>query len=146
MITVDTNILVSAYLAAAPQHRESRELVEALGNGPRPFALLWPCLYGFVRITTHHRIYSPALPMEKALADVKELLSLPSARVLSETDRHAEVFRQVLQGSGAAGNLVHDAHLVALAVEHGVDEILTFDGDFARFPQVRSRHPFRYPA
>ena len=35
------------------------------------------------------------------------------------------------------GNLVHDAHLVALALEHGVHEILTLDEDFRRFPADR---------
>ena len=108
-----------------------------------PFAIFWPTLYGYLRITTHPRIFKPALSTEKGLADVAALVALPGARMLGETERHPEFLQRVLKESGATGNLVHNAHLVALALEHGVDEILTFDGDFARFPQVKSRNPFR---
>ncbi len=74
---------------------------------------------------------------------VRILTSLPNARLLTYTERHLGLLERILAESSASGNLVYDAHLVALAIEHGVDEILTFDGDFSRFRQVRSRHPFR---
>ncbi len=143
MFTLDTNILVSAQRSTAPHHAESRRLLDKLAGDLTPFALFWPCLYGFFRIVTHHRIFSPPTPPGEAFEDIQALLSLPNAHVLCETERHAEILGRILRESGAAGNLVPDAHIVALALEHGVDEILTFDGDFARFPQVRSRHPFQ---
>jgi uncharacterized protein len=63
-------------------------------------------------------------------------------QALSETARHPLLLERVLHESRVTGNLIHDARLVALALEHGVQEILTLDGDFARFSQVASRNPF----
>jgi predicted nucleic acid-binding protein len=68
-------------------------------------------------------------------------LSRPVARVLAETTRHPVRLDHVIRESRVTGNLSHDAHLVALALEHGVQEILTLDGDFTRFRQVTSRKP-----
>jgi predicted nucleic acid-binding protein len=70
-------------------------------------------------------------------------LQPPVVRILSETPTHEAILREVLQQSRVSGNLIHDAHLVALALEHGVHEILTLDEDFRRFPQVSSRDPFQ---
>jgi toxin-antitoxin system PIN domain toxin len=143
LIGFDTNLLVSAHIPHAQHHPESSRLLQGMVDSGIPFAIFWPTLYGYLRITTHPRIFTPALSTGKALADIAALVVLPGVQVLGETPRHPEFLQRVLKESGATGNLVHDAHLVALALEHGVDEILTFDGDFARFPQVRSRHPFR---
>lgn len=143
MITLDTNILISANREDASFHGESLALLNRIAKEGTPLALFWPVLYGFVRVVTHHRAFTNPTSLETALKAVSVLVSLPNARLLPETERHAEILARVLRESGASGNLVSDAHIVALAVEHGVDEILTFDGDFARFRQVRSRHPFR---
>lgn len=62
--------------------------------------------------------------------------------MLSETDRHREVMTTVVRESGVTGNLVHDAHIAALCIEHGVSELITGDRDFSRFA-VRITDPFR---
>jgi len=68
---------------------------------------------------------------------------MPSSRLLpGETERHAEVMSSVVEAAGATGNLVHDAHIAALCIEHGVSELVTGDRDFARFPQVPVLNPF----
>ena len=143
MIALDTNILIHAHRRGTAHHERALALLKELGEGPAPYALFWPSLYEFLRVVTHHRVFDPPSTTLEAVEAVRDLLAPPIVRVLSETDRHPAVLDHVLQTSRATGNLVHDAHLVALALEHGVREILTLDGDFARFPQVSSRNPFR---
>ena len=142
MIAVDTNILVYAAIASAPHHREARSLLAALAAAPEPWAIPWPCCYEFLRVVTHPRVYHPPLPLPVGRAFLAALFSSPSLLLLSETARHHEAMQAVLGESGVAGNLVHDAHIVALCREHGVDELLTCDKDFLRFRVPRSRHPF----
>ncbi len=141
MVAVDTNILVFSEIVTSPWHTRARAVVRQLAEGTRPWAIPWPCLYEFVRVVTHPRVYHPAMPMPRALADVRALLASPSLRLLSETATHAEVFASVLTASGVSGNLVHDAHIAALCLEHGVAELLTADRDFSRFADLRVRNP-----
>jgi predicted nucleic acid-binding protein len=77
-----------------------------------------------------------------ALADLRSILASPSLVLLSETARHADVVTAGLEASNAGGNLVHDAQIAALCLEHGVSELLTGDRDFSRFPGLRVEHPF----
>jgi toxin-antitoxin system PIN domain toxin len=142
VVAVDTNILVHAHRRGTVHHEQSLALLAALSEGPTPYALFWPSLYEFLRVVTHHRVFDPPSTVVEALEAVRDLLATPVVRVLSETARHQTLLDRVLQESRVTGNLVHDAHLVALALEHGVHEILTLDGDFARFPQIASRNPF----
>jgi predicted nucleic acid-binding protein len=78
-----------------------------------------------------------------ALSDLSRILESPAVVLLHETDRHAEVMMQVVEESGASGNLVHDAHIAALCLEHGISELVTGDRDFARFKSLRVQNPFR---
>ena len=142
MIALDTNILVFAHRRGTRHHDEALDLLRRLSSGPAPYALFWPSLYEFLRVVTHHRVFDPPSTPPEALQAVADLLSPPAVRALSETPSHEEVLRRVLGETPVTGNLMHDAHLVALAIEHGVHEILTLDGDFRQFPQVASRNPF----
>ncbi len=99
-------------------------------------------IYEFPRVVTHPRVFSPPVPAEIALADLKEILRPPSVRLLSETSRHAEILDLVVRESGVTGNLMHDAHIAALCIEDGVTELITGDGDFSRFP-LKATNPFR---
>jgi hypothetical protein len=76
------------------------------------------------------------------MADLASLLASPALVLLAETPRHADVFLETIRQSGATGNLVHDAHIAALCVEHGVSELLTADRDFARFTGIKATNPF----
>jgi len=82
------------------------------------------------------------MPMEAAAGVIRTLCASPSLVLLSETLRHAEVMTELLEASGATGNLVHDAHIAALCLEHGVTELVTADRDFSRFPQLKIYNPF----
>ncbi len=142
MIAVDTNILIHAHREGTPYHQSAIRLLRRLSEGRTPYALFWPCLYEFLRVVTHHRVFDPPSTIDEALEALSHFLEPPAVRILSETEDHDAILRDVLKQSQVSGNLVHDAHLVALALEHGVHEILTLDGDFRRFPQISSRNPF----
>jgi hypothetical protein len=139
---VDTNVLVYARVAASRHHRRAREVVEALSQGDYTWALPWPCVYEFLRIVTHPAIYHPPVPLHVALADLQALLASPSLVLLSQTSRHAEVMERVVRGAGAPGNLIYDAQIAALCLEHGVTELITGDRDFTRFQDLRIFNPF----
>ena len=120
MVAVDTNVLVYAEITSSRHHPVARECLRALAEGPAPWAIAWPCVYEFLRVLTHPRVYHPPVPVETAKADPANILASPSLVLLAETARHAEVLDAVLDESRATGNLVHDAHIVALCREHGV--------------------------
>jgi len=139
---VDTNVLMFAEIRSRPQHETASALVRRLAEGHLPWAIPWPCIYEFLRVITHPRVFHPPVPIATALADLKRILTAPTLVLLSETDHHAEIMARLLGESGATGNLVHDAHIAALCIEHGVSELLTGDRDFSRFPGLSTRDPF----
>jgi toxin-antitoxin system PIN domain toxin len=139
---VDTNVLVAAHLESVPHHDTAHDLLRVLAEGDLPWAIPWPCIYEFLRVATHPRVFHPPLSSDRALESISRLIESPTLLLLSETDRHAEIMERVLGESGASGNLVHDAHIAALCLEHGVGEILTGDRDFSRFEGLRVVNPF----
>ena len=141
MIALDTNLLVYARREEVAQHREARRLLEGLAHGDEPWALPWPCVYEFLRVITHPRVFDPPTDLDRALEDLESLLASPSLVMLGEGPAHASHLRHMVDGGRTTGNLVHDAHIAALALEHGVREIWTLDRDFARFPGLRTRNP-----
>ena len=142
MRAIDTNVLVYAEVTSSQHHGRAMEILRELAEGPRPWAIPWPCVYEYLRVVTHPRVFHPPVPVARALADLDRILASPSVRLLSETARHAEIMGTLLGEGGASGNLVQDAHIAALCLEHGVSELLTGDRDFARFPGLRLVDPF----
>lgn len=142
MRAIDTNVLVYAEITSSPQHSIARDLLKQLTEGPRQWAIPWPCAYEFLRVVTHPRVYHPALSVDVAMEELKTILASPSLLLLSETAAHAAVLEDVIRRSGAKGSLIHDAHIVALCLEHGVSELLTADRDFARFSGLKISNPF----
>lgn len=140
MRLADVNVLVYAFRDAAPRHLEYRAWLEALVAAPEPFALADSVLAGFLRVVTHPRIFHPPAPVEDALAFVDALRGQPNAVVVAPGAGHWEVFTRLCRDAQARGNLVPDAWLAALAIEHGC-EFVTTDRDFARFTALRWRHP-----
>jgi toxin-antitoxin system PIN domain toxin len=97
-------------------------------------------LCGFIRVVTHPRIFNPPTPPETALAFAEAVRGQPNCVPIAPGPRHWEIFTRLVTAAGAKGNLIHDAWLAALAVESG-SEWITSDRDFARFPDLRWRHP-----
>ena len=98
--------------------------------------MAWLALISFVRIATKVSIFPRPLTPADALDLVEEWLARPNATVLHPGDRHATILREQLLPTGTAGNLTSDAHLAALAIEHGA-RLATFDADFHRFADLR---------
>jgi len=140
---VDTNLLVFAEITSSRHHGRALGLLRELAGDARPWAIPWPCLYEFLRVVTHPRVFHPPVPMDRALSDLGRILRSPSLRLLAETPRHLAIMAQVLKDGGTVGNLVHDAHIAALCLEHGVSELFTGDRDFHRFPGLRVVDPFQ---
>lgn len=132
MILVDANILLYAYDASSPLHPAASAWWAQRLNEPRSVRLAWSTVLAFVRIGTHPRVFRSPLSLEEALHHVGSWLERPMVATLSPGARHWELLDRLLRTSRAAGNLVADAHLAALAVEHGAT-LYSTDRDFARF-------------
>jgi len=139
---VDTNILVYAHREEFQRHDAALEFLRGIACSPEPWVLLWPCLYEFVRVVTHPRLFEPPTPLDDAVEAVEGLLSSSSVLLFGEGKRHPSWFSKMLRHSGATGNLAFDAHIAALMKEHGIPEIVTADRDFHRFPGIRVSNPF----
>jgi toxin-antitoxin system PIN domain toxin len=139
---IDTNLWIYAEISSSTHHTRAREVLTELAEGPLPWAIPWPCVYEFLRVVTHPRVFNPPMPPATALVDIAAVLSSPSLVLLSETPHHPAVLQEVLRKTRVTGNLVHDAHIAALCLEHGVNELITGDEDFRRFEQLRIINPF----
>lgn len=142
MRAIDTNILVYAEDHASPRRETALAILTGLAQRPAPWAIPWPCIYEFLRVATHPRVLRTPLPMAVARADLRAIAASPSLLLLSETSRHLEILEHVIQDSGASASRIHDAHIAALCLEHGVSELLTADRDFRRFSGLKIINPF----
>ena len=140
--TVDVNVLLYASDESSPFHVNAKELVERLARGPDLFYLFWPVVMAYLRMSTHSAIFSKPLSVEIATGNVEQLLALPHARTVGEGDDFWQAYASVTSGAVVRGNLVPDAHLVALMVEHGVGTLWSHDRDFRKFEGIRVRDPF----
>ncbi len=132
MKIVDANVLLYAANASSDQHdRSYRWLASALA-GTESIGFPWVSLLAFVRLSTNPRVFATPLTISAAFDLVDSWLRQPPSIIVAPTSRHAAVLRGLLEQAGSAGNLTTDAHLAAIAIEHGAD-IVTFDRDFARF-------------
>ncbi|MGO2745731.1 type II toxin-antitoxin system VapC family toxin [Microbacterium sp.] len=140
MRVVDANVLLYAVNEATPQHSSSARWLDQALDGGDTVGFGWNALLAFVRIATNPRIMPRPLSAEEAMAQVHDWIAAPSAHVLHPGERHASILEDLLRTSGTAANLVNDAHLAALAIEHRAG-VVTFDTDFARFDGVRTKRP-----
>jgi uncharacterized protein len=140
MILPDANVLLYAVNRSSDQHAVALKALRQAFENPRGVALAWTALLAFLRLSTRRGVFPSPLPVEDALRVVERWLGHPRAQVAHPSERHAEILGRLLKSAGAAGNLTTDAHLAALAIEHGAT-VLTFDRDFARFEGVRWTPP-----
>jgi toxin-antitoxin system PIN domain toxin len=140
VILVDVNILVHASNAESDQHSDCRVWLDGQLSGATPVGLPWVSLLAFLRIVTNPRVFRRPLAMALAWQQVSSWLSGETVWTPEPTERHATVLGKLLALPGVHGNLVPDAHLAALAIEHGLT-LCSTDGDFARFPGLIWRNP-----
>lgn len=140
MILVDSNLLLYAENSLSEHHEAARTWWDARLSGSEPVGLAWPVLNAFIRIATNARLHQRPLTLQEAIDRVDSWLKQPCVRLLQLTDQHWPLFRQTLQAGSATGNLVSDAHLAALALEHNC-ALQSCDADFSRFKGLRWRNP-----
>jgi toxin-antitoxin system PIN domain toxin len=142
VILVDANILIYAHIDSFAQHAAAREWLDRQLNGSAPVGLPWASLLAFLRLATNSRIFAHPEPIADAWTQVQEWLACETVWAPAPTERHSEVLGELLKLPGVHGNLVPDAHLAALAIEHGLT-LCSADGDFARFRTLRWLNPLR---
>ncbi len=135
MKLVDANVLLYAVNRDAQHHETSRTWLDRSLSGEATVAFSWVALLAFVRLSTKAGLFPRPLTVEGALDRVHAWTTAPSAVILEPTPDHGLVLGRLLGGIGVGGNLVNDAHLAALAVEHRC-AVVSYDNDFARFDGV----------
>jgi toxin-antitoxin system PIN domain toxin len=140
--SLDVNVLLYASDQAGERHERARRFLESCAAGPEILCLTWPTLMSYLRIATHPRIFSSPLSPEEALANICALIELPHVRAVSELDGFMEAYRHVTGETPVRGNLVPDAHVAAILLQHGVRTLYTHDRDFRKFPTLDVRDPF----
>lgn len=128
----DVNVLVSGVHRQALHHAQARQWLEAAYEGSQTVAMTWAALLGFIRVSTRRGIFERPLSVEAALSAVDQWLQHPNVLIVAPGRRHAPLLSSLLMGAGTAGNLTSDAHLAAIAIEHGAT-LVSFDRDFRRF-------------
>ena len=141
MIALDTNVLVYAHREDATWHDAARRRIAELAEGTGQWAVPGPCLYEFLAIVTHPRIWSPPTPLEAALEQVAAWSESPGLVLLPESPGSWDRLAALCRDARVSGPLVHDARIAALCIHHGVDELWTADRDFSRFPALKTRNP-----
>lgn len=141
--TVDVNVLVHARDRLSPHGPACAQVVDRLTRGPQICPLMWPVLIGFLRISTNPLSTAHPLSPAEAQSRVQELLDRPNVVVVGAGERHWANYLRAATDVEPTGNLVSDAHLVAIMYEHGIGTIWTRDRDFRKFDGVRVRDPLK---
>ena len=140
MRVVDANVLLYAVNADTEHHEVSRRWLDQALSGADVVGFTWLALIAFVRISTKEGLFPHPMSADEATDQVRRWLDAPGARLLEPTGQHLTVLERLLGEVGAGGNLVNDAHLAAISIEHRAD-VVSFDADFGRFSDVRWRRP-----
>ena len=141
MILVDVNLLLYAHVASFQQHTAAREWLNSQIRDQIRVGLPWTSLLAFLRLATNPRVFSQPEPIERAWAQVEKWLSWPSTWIPQPGQDHQRILAGLL-APGVTGNLIPDAHLAALALEHGLT-VCSCDSGFAKFDGVRWIDPLR---
>ena len=142
MILVDANVLLYAEDSLSPYHDTAREWWDAQLSGTSPVCLCWTVLTAFIRIATNRLVFERPLSLKDAIQRVQGWIDQPCTRLIHPTEQHWQVFQELLEQGQAVGNLTTDAHLAALAIEHGC-QLYSTDSDFGRVPKLKWKNPLK---
>jgi uncharacterized protein len=140
VLIADANVLLHAVNRDAREHDVAHAWLAGALAGVEAVAFAWTVVLAFMRVSTHPSVLARPLRAPEAIGTLEGWLAAPAAIIVEPTSRHLPLLSGLLAQSGTAGNLVSDAHLAALALEHDA-EIVSFDRDFGRFEGVRWRLP-----
>ena len=141
MIAVATNILVYAERTDLPWFEAAARCLTDLNRSGKQWALPWNCVHEFYSVVTNRRLWNEPTPPMRAIDQIESWLESPLVVLLSEGPRHEKVLREVLTESGITGSKVHDARIVAVCREHGIETIWSADRGFSRYPGLRVVNP-----
>jgi toxin-antitoxin system PIN domain toxin len=144
VILVDANVLVYAANHSASEHDAARGWLDQQMNGRARVGLPWPSLLAFVRLVTNPVIFRRPVPVAEAWRQVEQWLACDAVWTPEPTIHHGEILGRLMRLPLMTSRLVPDAHLAALAIEHGL-KLCSTDGDFARFPDLRWENPLAMP-
>jgi uncharacterized protein len=139
--TLDANLLLYASDDSSKYHDRAHAFLQSVAGGPEIAYVFWPTIMAYLRIATHSGIFSRPLPLDSAIANVDALIRQPHVQTVAESTRFWTAFRGLAADAAPSGNLVPDAHIVSLMLEHGVRTIWTHDRDFRRFRDIDVRDP-----
>lgn len=140
MLLLDVNVVLAAHRGDHPDHEGVRSSFDDLVAGEEPFAVPSVVWGSFLRLATNRRVFTVPTPRQDAFAFIDAVLAQPQHLSLGPGPRHVSLLRRLCDEADASGDLIPDAVLGAIALEHGAD-VATLDRDFARFTSVRTRHP-----
>ena len=140
MILVDANLLLYAEDSLSEHHETARNWWDTQLSGSEAVALCWPVLTAFIRIGTNARLHKRPLTLKEAIERVQSWIDQPCVRIIQASEQHWELFQKMLRVGNATANLVSDARLAALAVEHNC-ALHSTDTDFARFRGLKWKNP-----
>lgn len=140
MILVDANILIYSHVESFSQHAVARNWLDEQINRATSVGMPWESLLAFLRLVTNARVFERPESIAQAWQQVQDWLACDSVWIPQPTERHVAVLDELLSQPGVHANLIPDAHLAALAIEHGLT-LCSTDGDFARFPVLRWLNP-----
>lgn len=136
MRALDTNVLIHAHRQEMAKHVEAARLLRNLAEGTKPWGLPVFCLGEFLRVVTHHRVFTPPTTIRNALAALERLVQSPSVRLLLPSDRYWSCLHATISQGHATGNVVFDAQIVAVCLEHGIDFLISEDRGLKRFENI----------
>jgi len=142
VILPDVNLLLYVHNRSAQQHEAAARWLTAALAGPEPVALTWTTILGFLRMSTNPKVYPNPMTVGEAIAAVNEWLAHPAVALLHMGERHWDILARLIVTGNVSGPTITDAHLAALAIEHGAT-LCTTDRDFARFPGLHWQNPLQ---
>jgi len=142
MKVLDLNILLYLVNRDASQHDSVRQWWENCINSGEPIGLCWIVILGFVRLSTRASIFVSPFTRSQAIEKVETWLALPNIRLVTETENHWQLLKELLSEAAAGPNVTTDAHLAALAIGYGAS-LVSCDADFVRFKRVRWEDPLQ---
>jgi uncharacterized protein len=141
MIALDTNILVYALRKEPPFHGSGFAVLKGIAESEEPWAIPWPCVHEFLATVTNPKAFKEPTPTSVALDQIADLARSGTLVFLGEEPGYWEVLDRLARERKIHGGKFHDARIAALCILHQVDELLTADRDFSRFPELRCRNP-----
>ena len=140
MITPDADIILYAYNEDAVKHLEAKEWLEKQLSLPDSFGISWQVITAFLRISTNSKAFPQPSSLQEAIEIVAEWIALPNIEILTPTQNHWTIFQSLIIESQTKAALMMDAHLAALAIEHGAT-LATTDSDFRKFSKLKTINP-----